>query len=480
MAGLFGKNTPEPSENYTLFVLEDAPEEEIAEPSDSGFIVEDDIPEDALASKNTFLSRRIAIFIPVSGDRGDVITRKIVAILAALTAVASLVYLIGELWIVPLGNESVNAQVSDMYDPIEFAPEVEEFENYPADMNPAFKALYYENADVRGWLSFPSTSQDWYGIDYPVVQAEDNDKYLDLDFFGNKNKNGTLFFDYTNDFSSPDAQNRVSVIYGHNMLSGQMFASLNKLLFNVGMARSAPVINLNTLYEDASYKVFSVFIWDNQRPDFNYMQTAFTSDEEFMAYVQQVRDRSWYDYPDVDVRPQDELLVLSTCSNTSQTHLSDGRTVVVARKIRTGESRNIVTAHIVKNPDPLQPIAWYEAEDLPLPSYYDITTASTTATTTTTTTTTTASGSGTESTTAGSSSTTTTGSTTTAGTTKATTTKKTTTKKTTKSTSTPTTTKKTGASSNKKTSTTTTTTTAKTTDSGTSTQTDASNATPSN
>lgn len=390
----FFNNTPQDEPEYTLFVLEENEANETPEEPASR----------QHAKPMTFGQRLLDMFVPMRGDDVTSIIRKIVAIIAVIAMLAAMGYLVYDLWIMPLQNEAKNAGISQLYnpdEPIEFEPEVEEYSYYPEGMNPAFKALYYANNDVRGWLTFNSTSKHWYGINYPVVQAADNDYYLYRDFYKEHNRNGTLYFDARNDFSSPDATNRVSVIYGHNMLSGQMLASLNKLLGSVGMARSAPTLTMNTLYEDATYKVFGVFIWDNAQRDFNYMQTVFADDADFMDYVAKVRERSWYDYKDVDVNPTDELLVLSTCSNKSQTHLSDGRTIVVARKVREGESTSVNTAHIVVNEDALQPLAWYEAEGVTLPDYYS---GAITKTTTKTTTTTTAkvSGSTTTTTTAGS------------------------------------------------------------------------------
>ncbi len=401
----FFHNTPQDEPDYTLFVLEGAEEE-----------VEEETPVTRSDKPQTLGQRILDMFVPMRGDALSDIIRKIVAIIAVIAMLVAMGYLVYDLWIMPLQNEAQNTGISQLYNPdgpIEFEPEVEDFTEYPEGMNPAFKALYYANHDVRGWLTYNSTSKYWYGINYPVVQAADNDFYLYRDFYKANNRNGTLYFDARNDFSSPDASNQVSIIYGHNMLSGQMLASLNKLLGSVGMARSAPTMTMNTLYEDATYKVFGVFIWDNEQRDFNYMQMTFADSADFMEYVAKVRERSWYDYQDVDVIPTDELLVLSTCSNKSQTHLKDGRTVVVARKVRDGESTAVNTAHIVVNEDALQPIAWYEGEGVTLPDYYNNVATTTTSGKPTSTTTTQASGSTTttaDSTSDGTTTTTTTGS----------------------------------------------------------------------
>ena len=66
------------------------------------------------------------------------------------------------------------------------------------------------------------------------------------------------------------------------------------------------------------------------------MRVSFQDDSDFMNYVYQIRIRSILDIP-VDFRPQDQLLLLSTCS-----YEYDGyRLVVAARKVREEESESV-------------------------------------------------------------------------------------------------------------------------------------------
>jgi sortase B len=77
------------------------------------------------------------------------------------------------------------------------------------------------NPDYKCWIKIEGTI-----VDYPVVRAGDNEKYLNLTFFGEKNKYGTLFMDYRCDLEkSPHI-----IIYGHNTKNGEFFGSLNKYL----------------------------------------------------------------------------------------------------------------------------------------------------------------------------------------------------------------------------------------------------------
>lgn len=76
------------------------------------------------------------------------------------------------------------------------------------------------NPDVVAWLQVDDTQ-----IDYPVVQGEDNSRYINTDAAGNYSLSGSIFLDYRNasDFSSPN-----SILYGHHMAKGTMFGQLDE------------------------------------------------------------------------------------------------------------------------------------------------------------------------------------------------------------------------------------------------------------
>ena len=78
--------------------------------------------------------------------------------------------------------------------------------------------LQAENPDVVGWILIPGTD-----ISYPLLQAENNEYYLKHAWDNQKNSCGSIFYDYR---SNPSDWN--SVIYGHNMRDGSMFAQLHQ------------------------------------------------------------------------------------------------------------------------------------------------------------------------------------------------------------------------------------------------------------
>ncbi len=91
----------------------------------------------------------------------------------------------------------------------------------PSDIAPIsvnFKKLHKVNPDVVGWIYCEGTA-----IDYPVLQGKDNDQYLHTDYKGEYNLNGSIFVDADN---TPGFTDSNTIIYGHHMASGSMFAGL--------------------------------------------------------------------------------------------------------------------------------------------------------------------------------------------------------------------------------------------------------------
>lgn len=76
--------------------------------------------------------------------------------------------------------------------------------------------------DMVAWLTVDGTI-----IDYPVMQASDNVKYLNTDPYGSYSLTGSIFLDAAN---SPDFSDKYSLIYGHHMEYGKMFGALDDFL----------------------------------------------------------------------------------------------------------------------------------------------------------------------------------------------------------------------------------------------------------
>lgn len=83
-----------------------------------------------------------------------------------------------------------------------------------------FAALTAAAPDVQAWLYCEGTA-----IDYPVVQGRNNGQYLRHDYTGGYAVSGSIFIESANRAGFQDCN---TVIYGHNMKDGSMFADLQK------------------------------------------------------------------------------------------------------------------------------------------------------------------------------------------------------------------------------------------------------------
>ncbi len=207
------------------------------------------------------------------------------------------------------------------------------------------------NTDICGWIHISGTR-----IDYPVLKAtkDDPEFYLSHNHKGEKSKYGSIFIDPN---CSLEGTSKNTIIYGHHMADGQMFADLMKFS-DVEFYKQNPIIDFNTSRTKGQWKIISVFktnTLSSQGEVFNYVIPDFKSGEEFLKYVEEVKKRSLIT-TNIDVNKNDKLITLSTCSY----ELESFRTVVVARKVRSDESSSINVSLVSKAPNPLMPKGWYD------------------------------------------------------------------------------------------------------------------------
>ena len=79
-----------------------------------------------------------------------------------------------------------------------------------------FDTLAQTNPDVVGWICVPGTA-----INYPVVQTDNNTKYLSTLFDGTANPVGAIFLDC--DDTAPGMVDQQTTLYGHHMRDHSMF-----------------------------------------------------------------------------------------------------------------------------------------------------------------------------------------------------------------------------------------------------------------
>lgn len=168
--------------------------------------------------------------------------------------------------------------------------------------------------DIKGWIVLDGTQ-----IDYPIVQAKDNDYYLYRLYDGTQNANGSIFMDCRNTGIFLDDN---TVIYGHNMQSGIMFAVLNRYK-SQQFFEEHPTMVISTADGDYLAELICGTVEDGNNP---FVQYHFNSFEDMEDYVNQRREQSSFQ-SEVRLQPGDKLLTLCTCTY----ELFNGRFMLIAK-----------------------------------------------------------------------------------------------------------------------------------------------------
>ncbi len=195
------------------------------------------------------------------------------------------------------GEESVAASVTETPEPL---------------VNPIdFATLQQGAPDAYAWIRIPDTK-----IDYPVVQsAVDDSFYLNHNAQKGAEFAGAIFSEMANskDFSDP-----MTVLYGHNMKNGSMFQNLHKFE-DRSFFDSHHDIFVYTPNKVLKYYIFAAYTFDNS----HLLNTIDFSDPVvFDRYTRDILQlKSVYTNIDstVEIKADDKLLTLSTCTGNSDT-----------------------------------------------------------------------------------------------------------------------------------------------------------------
>lgn len=175
-----------------------------------------------------------------------------------------------------------------------------------------------QNPDFVAWLRIPGTN-----VEYPVVQTDDPDYYLNHTFTGKTSVVGTLFSLADADYETPG---RNIAIYGHHLkCSGEkMFTSLIRYK-NPNFYEDHRTIELDSLYRHSEYTIFAVV--NMKAGDWQPSRTVFSGNAAFMAFVNRAKEESLYN-TGVEVDEDDHVLTLITCDRSYAGQA--GRLVILA------------------------------------------------------------------------------------------------------------------------------------------------------
>ncbi|MGL5149223.1 MAG: class B sortase [Clostridium sp.] len=165
------------------------------------------------------------------------------------------------------------------------------------DLSIAYTKLKELNEDYVGWLYIPGTK-----VNYPLVKGTDNSFYLNHNFFKEESKAGSIFIDCNiNEF-----EDKNTIIYGHYMKDGSMFADLHKIYSELDNTLKIYIATETKIDE---YEIFSIF---KDSADINNYQTFWSTGADYIHYLNTLIDKSTINN-NIPLDKESEILTLSTC-----------------------------------------------------------------------------------------------------------------------------------------------------------------------
>lgn len=177
-----------------------------------------------------------------------------------------------------------------------------------------FIELTAKNDEVLGWLTLYGTN-----IDYPLVQGEDNRKYLTMDTQKQYSMSGAIFLDCNN---NPSFEDFNTIIYGHHMAYNAMFGDISDFT----KQSFFDTHRYGNLYYDGKDHGIEFFAFMEVEAYSSHVYTpGLTGGEEQQKYLEQIYEEAMYSR-DIGVSTENRIVLLSTCvqSMTNGRHLLIG------------------------------------------------------------------------------------------------------------------------------------------------------------
>ncbi len=207
-------------------------------------------------------------------------------------------------------SQPIQEPQTESWEPVEVAddPYVEQLKGVNLE------ALREVNEDVIGWIMIPDTV-----INYPLLQGEDNEYYLNYTWDKQKNRVGSIFLEST---SSPDLSDFHTIIYGHFLKERTMFSPIRNYK-NQSFWQKCPYVYIATDEGVYRYEIYSSY--EAGVTTYTY-RLGFETEQDKQEFIDMGVEQSVID---TGIVPEitDRILTLSTC--TGRGHAT--RWVVQAR-----------------------------------------------------------------------------------------------------------------------------------------------------
>ena len=179
----------------------------------------------------------------------------------------------------------------------------------------SFEELQKINPDVIGWIRVNDTN-----INYPLLQTDDDDTYMNTDAEGKYSLSGAIFLHCGN---KPDFSDFNNIIYGHHMEKEKMFGDIGNFTDETYFDEH-PYGNLFFDGKDHGIEFYALMQVDA------YNETIFNvcldTPEAKQEYLQEIENNVLYKR-DMNITEDDHLVLLTTCTSD----MTNGRNILVGR-----------------------------------------------------------------------------------------------------------------------------------------------------
>ena len=162
------------------------------------------------------------------------------------------------------------------------------------------------NGDIYAWIHIPDTK-----IDYPVLQhPTDNSYYLNHNLDGSRGYPGCI---YTEDYNKKDFTDSNTVLYGHNMKNGTMFAGLHKY-GDSAYLEEHPYIYIYTEEGLLAYEIFAAYQSGDEH--ILYAHDGFEDRKVYGKYLEEILNMRFMGSvlkEGAEVTEDSRIITLSTC-----------------------------------------------------------------------------------------------------------------------------------------------------------------------
>lgn len=236
-----------------------------------------------------------------------------------ITRIIRLLQSIGEYALIAIILISILIAVYALWD-IKFVASKAQPSNYaiykPGEDKGSWEELKASNSEVIGWINIYGTN-----IDYPVVQAKDNEKYLMTDAFGRYSLSGAIFLDYRNKADFSDFNN---IIHGHSMSHNAMFGDVSDFL-DEEFYRTHGYGDL--FFSETHHGLKIIAIAEVDAYTSGLYRMVLGRDESADAFFSELDSASKFAIDESDKNADYTYVLLSTCTSA----FTNGRHILVCR-----------------------------------------------------------------------------------------------------------------------------------------------------